>query len=262
MRPHRTPFEEAAVSKLLAALRNRNRNALIDPSISDVPDAVLIIDNERVAVECRTLTPEKVLRLHGLTLEEGQLHSVYIPLEPHAWIQRAVQDKNPRVQTYRERADSPTAALLLHSSQMFDRGLFETHRDFYVAALVHGLLQTTCKFDVVLFSDDQSEEILQISSADSPLGLDPVAQEKIKILRIPMVHIHFGRFTPTEGPDGKGQLTVGPLLVGGPREVRLQPLDRAFRVDYDAYFEAVRTASTKGLKLPSACALPVERRED
>ena len=187
------------------------------------------------------------------------MHSVYIPLEPHAWIQRAVQNKNPRAQTYRERAGSPTAALLLHSSQMFDGGLFETHRDFYVAALVHGLLQTTCSFDVVLFSDDQSEEILQISPANSPLGLDPVAQRGITILKIPMVHIHFGRFTATEGPDGTGQVTVGPLLVGGPREVRLQPLDRRFRVDYDAYFEAVRAASSKGLKLPSACALPAER---
>jgi hypothetical protein len=200
--------------------------------------------------------PERVLRLHGLTLKEGQLHSVFIPLEPHVWIQRALQDKNAKAQTYRQRSSAPTAALLLHSSDMFDRGLLEANRDFYVAALVHGLLQTPCNFDVVLFSDDQSDEVLQISVGSSPFGFEPVVQQRIMIQKIPMVHIHFGRLTATEGPDGKGQLTIGPLVVGAPHEIRLQPLDKSFRIDYTAYFEAVRAASSKGVKLPSAYALP------
>lgn len=258
MRPHRTPLEQSAIERLQTHLRSRNRDVHLDPSITDAPDAVLVIDAERVAVECRVLTPEKVLRLHGLTLEEGQLHSVFIPLEPHAWIQRALQDKNPKAQTYRQRACAPTAALLLHSSSMFDGGLFDANRNFYVAALVHGLLQTPCNFDVVLFSDEHSDEVLQISVGNSPFGFDPVAQQRIAILKIPMVQIHFGRFTATEGPDGKGQLTVGPLVVGGPREIRLQPLDKSFRVNYSAYFEAVREASSKGEKLPSAYALPAQ----
>ena len=102
------------------------------------------MDGVSVAVECRILTPERVLRLRGMPMVDGVAHSLLLPVEPHMWIAAALLVKNTKVQRYRTRTGAAYVALLLHSTSMFDLGAYESCKDFYVTA---GGCQASCRLN-------------------------------------------------------------------------------------------------------------------
>ena len=250
MRLTRTPLEQSAIDALLGALEAAGQCASADPEITDSPDALLNVDGISVAVECRILTPERVLRLHGLRMLEGEVHSLSLPIEPHMWLAAALKAKNPKVPAYRAKSGAEYVALLLHSSSMFDRGAYESHKDFYTTALVHGLALSESNFDAVLFADEHSKEVLLLTDQPSPLRLPVAPQQKVKLTGLPILRQWFVHSTATEGPNGQGTVTVGPIMIGGPRAIALQPLDHHFLIDYPSYYQTVADASAKGETLP------------
>jgi hypothetical protein len=86
MRAERTPSEKHAIETLAHVLRAEGREVIEDPDWTDRPDALFVIDGRRVAIECRTFTSERLLKLHGLDMPDGRPHQIYIPFEPHMWI--------------------------------------------------------------------------------------------------------------------------------------------------------------------------------
>ena len=133
---------------------------------------------------------------------------------------------------------------------MFDRGAYESYKDFYTIALVHGLTLSESNFDAVLFADEHSKEVLLLTDQPSPLKLPVAPQRKVKLTSLPILRQWFVHATATEGPDGQGTVTVGPMLIGGPRAIALQPLDHHFLIDYPSYYRTVADASAKGEALP------------
>ena len=144
MRPYRTPGEEHAISSIVAALRNEGRTVEEIPGITDRPDAALLIDGILVAVECRTFTPERVLRLHGLDMPDGHFHQLYLPLEPHIWLATALSAKAQKIEEYKRRTGASNVWLIAHSvrgmfsqlASLYERGLEDL---FHIAAFQTGI---------------------------------------------------------------------------------------------------------------------------
>ena len=118
---------------------------------------------------------------------DGVAHSLLLPVEPHMWIAAALLVKNTKVQRYRTRTGAAYVALLLHSTSMFDLGAYESCKDFYVTALVHGLQSSEVNFDAVLFADEHSKAVQLLSDKTSPFKLSVASQQKMRLLSLPIL---------------------------------------------------------------------------
>ena len=115
---------------------------------------------------------------------------------------------------------------------------------------MHGLQSSEVNFDAVLFADEHSKAVQLLSDKTSPFKLSVASQQKMRLLSLPILRYWFARAVATEGPNGQGTITVGPLMIGGPNSVNVQPLDKRFLVDYERYYQSVAIASAKGEKPP------------
>jgi hypothetical protein len=116
MRSQPTLDETRVISQLKFALESIFDNVEQDASITDRPDSLFIIDGCRVACELRSITPERVLALHGLKLETDEVTQLAFPIEPHIWVSNAVLAKADRVAEYQRRADANEVWLILHGT--------------------------------------------------------------------------------------------------------------------------------------------------
>jgi hypothetical protein len=139
MRRARTKYEQTAIDLLSRRLSQSGHLVEVDPTVTDAPDALLTVDEVRLAVECRTVSPEKVMELHGLRQQPGDLHCAMIPVEPHMWVRAALLAKNPHVDRYKQRANASSAVLLLHSSSSLSSFSIDKLTDFFLTACVQSL---------------------------------------------------------------------------------------------------------------------------
>lgn len=239
----------------------KNGHSVVErEDITDRPDAALEIDGTIAACECRVFTPERLLRLHGLKMVNGELYQIFLPIEPHKWIQDAIHAKNPLIPDYRDRCKADEVWLIVHTL----RGMFHdlaTLTSGPLADLFHiGVWQTPHSFNRIYVV---GEEVLKPICIFSDKNDNTEARQKyaqMKILRLP-VHIRFvGIITATQGPDGQGMITT-PSMNQPHHTIKLQPLDRAFRVDYSRVTEVNFSNIGRGNTAPIMYAEPVSVAE-
>ncbi len=230
MRPIRTPSEQHAISALCNTLRADGDEVEEILEVTDRPDAAIRFNGRVVAVECRTFTSERLLRLHGIDWPEGRIFQIYLPLEPHVWIRTAIEAKAEKVPEYLARCNAGTAWLILHSARgVFSHlsGLFECG----LANLFHiGVWSLPHPFERIYLTGENDLPPVCIFRAED----QATYQEKyvnLRVKRIPIARHNFGQFTATEAPNGEGQITIN-FNQTFDRNILLQPLDHRFRADY------------------------------
>lgn len=230
MRPTRTPSEQHAISAIVAKLMADGHQVTELADITDRPDAALQVDGRIVAVECRTFTSERLLRLHGIDQPEGKIFQIYLPLEPHVWVQGAIEAKAAKVREYKERCGASAVWLVLHSargifnhlSAIFEQGLADL---FYIAVCSRPhpfeRIYLTGEYDLPPVCIFQPEE--------SPIHRKKY--QKMKVKRIPIERYFFSKVIAIEAPNGQGQITMN-FDQTIEQNFLLQPLDKRFRIDY------------------------------
>lgn len=243
MRAEQTPSEQHAIETLKQVLAAEGRKVL-DLNWPDRPDALLEIDGRRVAVECRTFTSERLLRLYGLDMPDGCTHQVYIPFEPHVWIAEATQSKASKVPEYLARTGAEACWLVLHAA----RGVFHrlVERYHYGAAdfFRMGACQVPHDFERIYLTAEYADPPLPpVSLFSETDDIDDRARlQRMRVAEVPVERHWFGEAVAVEGPDGQAMVT---LTLADPNQVRkfLQPLDRNLAVDY-SQIEAVPAHQT------------------
>ena len=230
MRQIRTPSEQQAIAALCAILRNNGDTVEELPEYTDRPDAAIRFSGCIVAVECRTFTPERLLRLHGMDWPEGKPFQIYIPLEPHVWIREAIEAKAAKVPEYLARCGASSAWLILHSA----RGVFgHLSRNFEggLSDLFHiGVWSFPHPFErIYLTGEDNLPPVCIFRTEDEQKLREKYANMRIKC--IPIERHYIGQVTATAAPNGEGQITLDFNQVIE-RNILLQPLDIRFRADY------------------------------
>lgn len=127
MRLGRTPSEETAISLVKRTLTQDGHIIIDDETITDSPDWVFSCDSVRIAAECRCINLEAVMRWanSNRTMKPERCYEIIIPNEPHLWIDRAVADKEGKIEKYKERAQATEIWLIAHSEFPATLPLFE-----------------------------------------------------------------------------------------------------------------------------------------
>jgi len=202
------------------------------PDITDRPDAALIIDGDLVAIECRTFTSERILRLHGADMPEGQMHQLYLPLEPHIWLGQAIAAKTKKIEDYLNRTGAASVWLIAHSA----RGMFSHLAELYEKGLADlfriAAYQTPHGFQRIYLTGECDLQPTCIFNRDSEeAGQDWETYSRKQVISIPAAGYLFAKVTAIEGANGEGQIS-GSLFRPDQTRIYLQPLDRNHWIDY------------------------------
>lgn len=228
MRTERTAGELHAIDSVKKFCIANGFTVDEDVSITDRPDALLILSGRRIACECRIISPEKIMRLHGVKLREGEPYRIFLPLETHMWIRKAIEAKNPSVDAYKARANASEAWLILHAHGGFFHSLADSvgGRDFEVAKMAAH--QISHLFDYILVVSSDGEVACIYSAPESAYNREKYKNQHVN--KIPVQIISMGIVTATAGPDGNGVITFD--MNRAHHLVKCQPLDKNFIVDY------------------------------
>lgn len=117
MRSHRTAEEIEAISRMKSALASTGNDVRDDDSVQDRPDWVFQLNGERVGAECTCINLQQLMKWSRQTsrYQLGKYYEVRFGNEPHLWVKKAIESKNPSVSTYKLRAKAESIWLLLHT---------------------------------------------------------------------------------------------------------------------------------------------------
>lgn len=117
MRHRRSSDEAAAIEEVRSALSAAGHMVIDDEAITDNPDWVFDIDGWRVAAECTCINLPRLMEWagYGKRRELGKHYEVRFANEPHLWVKRAIEAKDPKIGVYKERARCDAVWLVMHS---------------------------------------------------------------------------------------------------------------------------------------------------
>lgn len=230
MREHRTKSEQKAIDALKKMLVERGKNVSEDEKIKDKPDAVLIVEGIRVAVECRILSPEMLMYYHGVKREPDKLYQLFLPREPHVWIGRSIEAKNGKIKEYKERGESEEAWLVVHVGFATGVRVGRLEASWEVVGYAYGTYKTDNNFDRIYVVHEQNDEVLCIYRRDTGYCIKEIDQVTFPKGNIPIEISFFGHVKVKELDNGRPGIT---LNLNNPAErLCLQPLDLNYGVDY------------------------------
>lgn len=144
MRPVPTISEHRSVEALVAAFKADNHSVrVVDRIFQDRPDALLEIDNRRIACECVQIPPAYIFKqLHRHHREEAwggnDLICTSFPNEPHQWIAEATRKKSPLINDYLHRTGASEVWLLVHTPPNDTKFFMHSEAQWLPWALRHG----------------------------------------------------------------------------------------------------------------------------
>jgi hypothetical protein len=259
MRSQPTFDETRVLAQLKFALETLFDIVEQDPSITDRPDSVFVIDGCRIACELRSITPERILALHGLKMDTGDVTQLAFPIEPHVWVGKAVQAKADQVDEYKRRGNAVDVWLILHgTSGRMGWNLFTSEKlDGLKILFEMGAQSVDHAFQkIVVVSDDGSVlEIYDRATAET----ERLRLAKLTIQKLPVNIVFFAQVMVMES-EIPGQKKVSVCLNDPKTRKTLQPLDKRFRADYSALetYDWANVGGDGGNSYQMLYALPIE----
>jgi len=144
MRSTPTTAEQRSVEALIAAFKADNHSvSVVERKIQDRPDALLEIDNIRIACECVQIPPAYIFRQLHQHHQEKDRHSKDLicsswPNEPHQWMAAAVRKKTLLIPHYLNRTGASEAWLLVHTPANDTKFFINSDDKWLPWALRHG----------------------------------------------------------------------------------------------------------------------------
>jgi hypothetical protein len=230
MRPDRTSSEQAAIDALVAAIRSHGTTVEEVPGITDKPEAALVIGGSIVAVECRRFMLQDMMRHYSLTSRIDGTRIAYLPLEPHAWVYKAIQAKNGKIPEYLARTHSNRAWLLLHTEPGAFAELPDIYNDgcephFRLGAAIHqhGFER------VYLWGPTLHEPICLFSELDSLVERDRLRRNAPRTLTVRKMMLQQLELSTS---CVESATYTGIIDSASESVIRLQPLDIRFKINY------------------------------
>jgi hypothetical protein len=230
VRATRTPAEDRALDIMLSFAREKVPAAKLDDLIVDRPDSVLMLNEQRIALECRHIGPERLFEFHGQRMPQGGLTRVLLPWEPHIWAVKAIQDKQTKALVYRDRANASEVWLILHASPYLriDLQNDQTTRELFElgARSARPCYERVFLIDTPIEGTSRPWEIWNcVEHANLPVP----ANFQLDGDEYPTREMWIGQVVP-HMVGGKPSISTN--LKDPVKSMHLQPLDTRFRVRY------------------------------
>lgn len=244
MRKQWTKAERISLSMLDRLLTTQGTRPMYCPDIVDSPDALFLIGGEKVAIECRYVTSENLMKFMGRFPKKDSVYEVVLPREPHLWVKDAIEDKNRKIEKYMANTGSTEAWLLLHSSP-YHSILTNGDNDTITRTLLTvGTYLVKHHFTRIWFAElsNSSSELIEIFGpgiAKPSLDWD----EYVATFTPDYPHDTYW-FSPTtvQENDEVGKHTNINLNNLGGKPIGLQPLDPKYKLDYSYLSDPERHA--------------------
>lgn len=231
MRSSRTKSEEASIKLLSEMLLSKGKIVSIDDEIVDKPDAVLVVDGKRVAVECTIFTPQNVmLNYFGFEWIEGRFRRFYLPKEPHMWIRKSINRKSYSIDEYKIRSSSEEVWLIAHAGFMSLK-VGELEPSWEVCGFAAGVRDSDCHFDRVYVINELEKNIVCIYSKERGYCIKDIDSLIFPEDTIPIEIISFGRVKAVDLGGGKPGIRINVNDMHD--QVFFQPLDGRYSIDYE-----------------------------
>jgi hypothetical protein len=186
-----------------------------------------MVDGHRIAIECSNFGPEQLFALHGIPLQPQEFRSVFLPVEPHAWTSVTLARKTKHVAVYQAHTGADQAWLLLHSSIGLLSSVSENLTGSAIDLFKLGAHQTAHTFTRVYVQIDPIEQPQLLYRDDDSASI--TRWTRSNVLGFPVQQIWFG-LAVALGPHDTPPPSPPPRPA-----IRLQPLDRAFSIDYSGF---------------------------
>ena len=184
----------------------------------EAPDLILENASKRVACE---LTGVGLNELHRWArdprqqLDLGQLDSIVVPREPHAWAEEALKRKSAKFADYLRNSSSDEAWLVIHGEGAFD--VFKLDNEYDLPLLAKACLDIEHPFERVFVASPSERKVVQISPNEELLKLPRPRLNKRTLLSV--------QIKSTAVQLGRG-VTTANLGDFPDRTVVLKPLKR------------------------------------
>lgn len=233
MRTIRKATEELAIDLLKKSLERRYDSVKEDRAYTDRPDAVFIVNGKRIAVECRIVTPERIMEFHGITFQADVLYQAFMPTEPHIWARNAVSAKSPYAEVYKKRSDASEAWLVLHiGSARYGPKVGNLAPNWQLIGFTYGVYTATNTFERVYIVDEYEKGVICLFRSERGYCVREIEELDYPGKKLPVEIIFFGGVRVKLLPSGKKGVSVN---LNQPHErLCLQPLDSSYLVDYSA----------------------------
>jgi len=155
-----------------------------DESFTDDPDYVFMHESKRIGVEFSHITIEQLMEWTARKQFDQLKHDVRyiltIPIEPHMWIQRCLNDKNPLFTKYIKNGKLDECWLLLHQGDNSRKWFIPDNPKLLEVMQVYASNSST-KFKKILYLHQNNEiselKVLEKKGIKHVLALTPILQE-------------------------------------------------------------------------------------
>jgi hypothetical protein len=155
-RATRTNNEEHAISLFCKYLCDCGVVFEPDSEVTDRPDLVIKVGNRRIGCELTIVTPQEMMRWYGThkALEKDRVYKVTVPVEPDLWMQKIVESKSVKADSYLGAAALDEIWLVIHNEAL---GLPAIVNDAYTISMLEYVATTIGhKFSAIYYVYDES----------------------------------------------------------------------------------------------------------
>lgn len=220
------------------------------PDITDSPDALFLIEETPIAIECRYIAHPKLLEFLGRRdLLPNVPYEVVVPREPHLWVKHAIEEKNKNVKKYMQNTGATEAWLLLHSSTMHPMLQGKADDEVFKTLLALGTHLVEHNFTRVWFAEvgGRSREVVELYGPNvARPEFDWDAYVASHAPGYPHTTHWFSPAVIQERDDGDKFVSVNMNDSRG-KAIGLQPLDTKHKLNYSYLSDPQRNSNLSGL---------------
>lgn len=109
--------DQKAINSVYGALKSQGKALIEEPAFDDNPDWVFELEGRRIAADCTCINLEQIMKWSRSErrLEPGKQYEIKFAFEPHYWIAKAVEDKEPKIAQYKKNSGAEEVWLIAHS---------------------------------------------------------------------------------------------------------------------------------------------------
>jgi len=150
----RRPDEQSAINSVFESLKKEGKTPIEDKSIIDNPDCVFEISNVRISADCTNLNLESLLKWSNSRrrFEKGKDYEIKFAIEPHYWIKKSIEGKEPKIEKYRKNGNAKEVWLFVHALEVPE---FFDCTESTIAIMTDALRYLNPRFDEVWFIHSQ-----------------------------------------------------------------------------------------------------------
>ncbi|NVJ66970.1 MAG: hypothetical protein HWE16_10810 [Gammaproteobacteria bacterium] len=217
--------DEAFAQKHLEMFLSHEKSCYkFDLSHKDKPDLLFLKDNERrIGCELVTITVEKLMKWTNTKskIQKDHVYKISIPYEPHMWIQKAIIEKNKKIDGYIKNANLDECWLLLHCGDN-SRNWFYKNEEYLLNVYTYIASNLKHRFVRVLFlyRDQLIYELKTEEGAKLPAPKYPITQKGFRTIEISEI--------PTVLTNHDRTIEISKLPVAD--EIKLPFLDPTFKI--------------------------------